>query len=419
MTRVTVDGIDPFLNRIDAILAEIAFSVQLPPSLHGKAVDRYEAVRNHLEATSSIFHDQIEHFYPQGSMAIDATISNRGTDDEYDLDIIAQLGERFRSMSPIEILTELEKGLTGYRGLTVVRQTRCVTIYYADQMHLDISPSLRDVGTLERQSVIMHAKGPKASFDDQEVPMNAYGFGEWYIERTPTELKVVEAFKRRWEDAERRRVKADADVDDVPLQTEFLVKSNTTLALQLIKRFRNVRYADRSGRMPPSVMLSYFAAVAARPGSSLTEALLRITKWIINDIDQATIRNQKLRVENPVYSDDVFTDRWPDTIDQQKRFAADLRDLVRGIERALKGEMLPTELQDWLREMFGDRVVTKAVDQMAMQTRLAAEHGRQGYTKRGSILVPAAPVVITSSQSSAYASPVQGSRHTYFGSNFK
>ncbi|ANP86007.1 nucleotidyltransferase [Rhizobium leguminosarum] len=419
MTRRTVDGIDPFLNRIDAILAEIAFSVQLPPSLHGKAVDRYEAVRKHLEATTSIFYDQIEHFYPQGSMAIDATISNRGTDDEYDLDIIAQLGERFRSMSPIGILTELEKGLIGYRGLTVVRQTRCVTIYYADQMHLDISPSLRDVGTLERQSVIMHAKGPKASDDDQEVPMNAYGFGEWYIERTPTELKVVEAFKRRWEDAEHRRVKADADVDEVPLQTEFVVKSNTTLALQLIKRFRNVRYADRPGRMPPSVMLSYFAGLAARPGSSLTEALLRITKWIINEIEQATIRNQKLRVENPVYSEDVFTDRWPETIDQQKRFAADLRDLVRGIERAVNNEMLPTELQDWLREMFGDRVVTKAVDQMAMQTRLAAEQGRQGYTKRGGILVPAAPVVITSSQSSAYASPVQGSRHTYFGSNFK
>ncbi|KQV39328.1 MULTISPECIES: nucleotidyltransferase [unclassified Rhizobium] len=415
MTRTTLDGIDPFLNRIDAILAEIAFSIQLPPSLHGKAVDRYEAVRKHLEATTSIFHDEIEHFYPQGSMAIDATISTRGTDDEYDLDIIAQLGERFRSMQPLEILTELEKGLIGYRGLTVVRQTRCVTIYYADKMHLDITPSLRDKGTLERQSVIMHAKGPEASDDDQDVPMNAYGFCQWYAERTPLELKVLEAFKRRWEDAEQRAVKADADVDEVPVQTEFIVKSNTTLALQLLKRYRNVRYANRPGRMPPSVMLSYFAGLAAKPGSSLTDALLRIANWIIGEIDQATIRNKTLHVENPVYADDVFTDRWPENVEQQERFARDLRELVKGVEKALNGEMLPTALQDWLREVFGDRVVTKAVDNMVKETRRAADQGTQGYTKRGSILVPAAPAVVTS----IYASPVKASPHTYFGDRLK
>lgn len=146
--------------------------------------------------------------------------------------------------------------------------------------------------------------------------MNAYGFCEWYSERTPLELKVFEAFKRRWEDAEYRSVKADADVDEVPVQTEFVVKSNTTLALQLLKRYRNVKYANRPGRMPPSVMLSYFAGIAAKPGSSLTEALLRIANWIIGEIDQATIRNKTLHVENPVYADDVFTDRWPESVEE-------------------------------------------------------------------------------------------------------
>lgn len=415
MTGITVDGIDPFLNRIDAILAEIAFSVQLPPSLHSKAVGRYEAVRNHLDATTSIFHDQIEHFYPQGSMAIDATISNRGTDDEYDLDIVAQLGARFRSMTPLEILLELEKGLTGYRGLRVVRQTRCVTIYYADNMHLDITPSLRDAGTAERQSVIMHAKGPRASSDDQEVPMNAFGFCQWYNERTPTEIKVFEAFKNRWEHRQRQGITADADVDEVPVQSEFVVKSNTTLALQLLKRYRNIRYANRPGRMPPSVMLSYFAAVASKPGSTLTDALLRISKWIISEIDEASLRGKTLCVINPVYREDEFTDRWPNDIAEQNRFATDLRELVKGIERAVKGELLPTTLQDWLREVFGDRVVTRAVDNMVAETRRVTEYGGQSYTKRGGIMVPA----VASVAMPANASSVRASPHTYYGDRFK
>lgn len=406
----TIDGIDPFANRVDAILAEIAFSVQLPPSLHDKAVGRYDAVRKHLESTSSSFCGQIEHFYPQGSMAIDATISNRGTDDEYDLDIVAQLGEEFLSKSPNYILTELEKALIGYRGLTVIRQTRCVTIYYADNMHLDITPSLRDWGTAERQSVIMHARGPKASDEDFEVPMNAYGFVEWYKKKTPIERRVVAAFSRKWEAQD--RAKADADVDPVPVQTQFVVKNTATLALQLLKRYRNIRYANRSGRMPPSVLLSYYCAMSASSGSSLTEMLLRISRNIVADIANASLYGRLLHVANPVYADDVFTDRWPENADQQNRFASDLKELIRGLEAALSGDMLANRLQDWLREMFGDRVVTKAVDMMARDAQAAAAVGTQGYTKRGGILVPAAagaPIA------AAYTSPVRASPHTYFG----
>jgi hypothetical protein len=408
----TIDGIDPFSNRVDAILAEIAFSVQLPPSLHDKAVGRYDAVRKHLEATSSSFCGQIEHFYPQGSMAIDATISNRGTDDEYDLDIVAQLGDEFLSKSPNYILTELEKALIGYRGLTVVRQTRCVTIYYADNMHLDISPSLRDWGTPERQSVIMHARGPKTSDEDFEVPMNAYGFVEWYKEKTPIERRVVEAFSSRWQIAQ-DRARADADVDPVPVQTQFVVKNTATLALQLLKRYRNIRYANRSGRMPPSVLLSYYCAMAASSGSSLTEMLLRVSRNIIADISNASLYGRLLHVSNPVYADDVFTDRWPENVGQQDRFASDLKELIRGLEAALSGDMLATRLQDWLREMFGDRVVTQAVDHMAREVQAAAAVGSQGYTKRGGILVPAAAGITPAA--TTYASPVRASPHTYFG----
>jgi hypothetical protein len=119
-------GLNPFDDPLDRILAEIALSVQLPPSLHDKAKSRYQAVRRQLEATTAFF-DQIEHFYPQGSMAIDATISTRGTDDEYDLDIVSQLGGRFRGMAALEILTELEAALSDYPVQRVLRQTRCVT----------------------------------------------------------------------------------------------------------------------------------------------------------------------------------------------------------------------------------------------------------------------------------------------------
>lgn len=401
---------NPFDTRLDRILAEIAFNVQLPPSLHRKATDRYKAVRAFLEGTDA-FEDQIEHFYPQGSMAIDATISDRGTDDEFDIDIVAQLGGRFRSMQPNEILDELFDALDGYQGLKVVRQTRCVTLYYADGMHLDITPALREANTPDRQSVITHSKGPIARTDDDFVDMNAYGFASWYTERTPFEVKVVEEFNRRWRLFEAANYRADAEADEVPDQTEFVAKNTATLALQLTKRYRNIRYAAYDGRIPPSVMMSCMAGLVAEPGLTLSQMLLKLCRHIAREIRAASARGELLQVCNPKHEDDVFTDRWPENQKQQIQFARYLDELVEGLEEAM--EMSPGELGDWLREMFGDRVVSRAVDQIAKEAE-AVREGRHSYSPSGKVIMPSAAAAAIATPSAARATPTP-TPHTFFG----
>lgn len=406
---------NPLPTALDRILAEIAFSVQLPPSLHRKATERYRAVREYLEGTEK-FEDQIEHFYPQGSMAIDATISARGTDGEYDIDIVAQLGTRFRGKRPNEILDDLFEALDGYRGLTVKRQTRCVTIYYADGMHLDITPALRDAGYPERQSVIAHSKGPLARPDDTYVPMNAYGFVDWYRERTPEEINVIRDFDRRWRDYAALNNRADADVDEVPDQTEFVVKNTATLALQLIKRYRNIRYAKYDGRIPPSVMLSYFAGCAAKPNTSLADLLTRLCRLIIAAIREASGNQRMLLVANPSYNKDVFTDRWPESVSQQNEFARYLEELVTGLERAKSSKFTAWDLNQWLRNMFGDRVVTAAADRLADELGNAVREASHSYTAKGGIILPAAVGVAAPAVARAATPAV---KHNFYGRKMK
>jgi hypothetical protein len=398
---------NPFSTALDRILAEIAFNVQLPPSLHRKATDRYKAVRTFLEGTHA-FEDQIEHFYPQGSMAIDATISNRGTEDEFDIDIVAQLGGRFRGMKPNDILDELFDALGGYQGLKVVRQTRCVTIYFADGMHLDITPALRQYQARERQSYIAHAKGPFSSPSDKFVPMNAFGFADWYLALTPTEYRVVEEFNRRWRTFEAANFRADADIDEVPDQTEFVVKNTATLALQLLKRYRNIIYADYAGRIPPSVMLSCFAGSVAQSGLTLSQMLIKLCRTIAREIRAASSRGQLLHVANPTYSDDVFTDRWPESPKQQIQFARHLDDLVAGLEAAQN--MSAGELGDWLRETFGGRVVSAAADRLTKEAT-AVREGRHGFSQTGKIVLPSAAIAAPAILPAA-AAPVP---HTFYG----
>lgn len=400
-------GRNPFDDPLDRILAEIAMSAQLPPSLHRKATERYPAVCRHLEADPG-FADQIEHFYPQGSMAIDATISNRGTDDEYDLDIVSQLGGRFRTMDPLAILLALERALATYPVKKVVRQTRCVTLYYEDRMHLDVTPGLRAYGTSEREGVITHAKGPIRAADDRFVDMNAYGFAEWYRGRTPVEYALAKALQDRWRML--GEIRAEAEVDDVPDQCAFVVKNTATLALQLLKRFRNIRYADYDGRIPPSVMLSYYAGLAAKPDTSLSEILIRIANWIIGDIGRASLYGRRLHVANPVCETDVFTDRWPETVGQQDEFAGHLKELVAGLEAIRRGELFADRLMEWLRTQFGGRVVTRAADRMAAEIGAAVQTAGHGYTRRGGLLLPSAGVAAVAKPSLVAARP-----HTFFG----
>ncbi|WLA47847.1 hypothetical protein QIH80_40615 [Bradyrhizobium elkanii] len=234
-------------------------------------------------------------------MAIDATTSTRGTDDEYDLDIVAEI--EGPDLGPEALLDDLEAALESYPVSKVVRQTRCITLYYADGMHLDITPSRRRAPK-EKEGEIPHAKKGTRSDPARYVPMNSYAFGKWYCARTPTEERFALALNRQlYEQA--GIAFAAADVEDVPPQTPLIIKSVTTVALQLIKRHRNIAYATETGRIPPSVMLSCHAGHAARPGMRLAEMLIRQARWTARAIDDAAKRGQLLVVPNPNFRSSV------------------------------------------------------------------------------------------------------------------
>jgi hypothetical protein len=385
---------DPFLHPLDAILADIAIAVQLPPGLHAKGAGRYEAVRTYAEREGSPLQGRVLRFYPQGSMAIDATTSTRGTDDEYDLDIVATLDVE-PDAAPDAVLDLLYRSIEGYpTSQKVERQTRCVTVRYADQMHLDITPSSRLPHGAERESHIFHANPADPARLHFHVPMNAYGFGLWYQGRTPQELRFAHAFDERLRKAYDYEILKDAEVDEVPGQVPLTVKSVTTVALQLLKRFRNIAYAESVGRIPPSVMMSCFAGQAAQPGLSLSDMVLRQARLIAACLRQAGTRQEKIIVLNPVFPRDCFTDRWPESLSQQEEFAAKLTALADGLEYFKRNEVDLETLQGWLREQFGGYVVSSAVKRFNLRAGRAVQQGTTGYTPRGGLYVPCAPALV-------------------------
>ncbi|MGI4763799.1 MAG: nucleotidyltransferase domain-containing protein [Janthinobacterium lividum] len=408
------DGLDPFDDPLDAFLADIAISVQLPPGLHAKADARYEAVRTYAEREGSPLHGLIRRFYPQGSMAIDGTISTRGTDDEFDLDIVASL-DVAPEADPDAVLDALYRSLDGYpTGRAVERQTRCVTVRYADRMHLDITPASRLPGDVERESHIFHANPDEPRSKHGHVPMNAYGFAAWYRDRTPLEPRFAKSFNGRMF-AALDGARAAAEVDDIPEQVPLIVKSVTTVALQLLKRFRNVTYAGRSGRIPPSVMMSCFAGHAAEVGIGLTDMVIRQARLIAMAIRRATERRETVMVVNPTFPRDCFTDRWPENLSQQEEFAAKLTALADGLVRLRRNGADLETMRDWLREQFGDRVVTASLQRFNARTGRAVRTGTQAYSKKQGVYVPSAPAIIGLGSAAASSKAIAATPHTFRG----
>lgn len=396
---------DPFTDPLDAVLAEIAVNIQLPPGLHAKAADRYEAVRRYIERPGSPLEGRVSCFYPQGSMAIDATTSTRGTDDEYDLDIVAEIDGP--DLGPEALLDDLEAALEGYHVSRIVRQTRCVTLYYADGMHLDVTPSRRRAPK-EKQGEIPHAKKGSRSDPPRYVPMNSFSFGQWYCARTPTEERFALALNRRlYEQA--GIAFAVADVEEVPAQTPLIIKSVTTVALQLLKRHRNNIYANATGRIPPSVVLSCHAGHAARPGLGLAEMVIRQARWTARAIDDAAEYGRLLSVPNPEFPAEHFTDRWPESQAQQNAYSRHLHTLANNLEAARNGNVQLEDLQEWLRDQFGDRVVTRSVKAFNQRIGRQVQAQQHGYTRAGGLFVPA---IIGTATSMA---PVAARAHTNMG----
>ncbi|WP_060849462.1 nucleotidyltransferase domain-containing protein [Methylobacterium aquaticum] len=407
---------DPLEDPLDALLVDVAVRVQLPPGLHAKACGRGESVCNHIDRKGSPLEGRVLRFYPQGSMRIDATISTRGTDEEYDLDYVAELDEHHLA-PPDAVLDLVHQALRDYpTRRAVVRQTRCVTVFFADGMHVDVTPSALLPHGAERESHIFHANPEKPANEHSHVPMNAYGFGDWYNDRTPVERRFADAVNRRIYEAAGTEIRADAQFDEVPDQVPLIVKSVTTVALQLIKRHRNVVYAGETGRIPPSVMLSCIAGEVSSPGLPLSDMVIRLARAIARKLMAASARREKVSVVNPIFPNDQFTDRWPENRRQQDDYAAKLTELADGLEYIKRHGSSLEDTQDWLRDRFGSHVVASSIRRFNERTGRAVQSGEHAYTSRGRLYVPSRPALIGLGGATAAATaPARAVAHTFRG----
>jgi hypothetical protein len=402
-------------STVDVMLADVAIRIQLSPTDYQRAVDHYHAISNWLERDDSILKGCVRDFYPQGGFAIGATVARHSSDDEFDIDVMADISYRL-DVDPEHALATLHDAIRGERGSRYYartdRKTRCSTVNY-EGMHLDVTPKVRIGGTVEKTGLIFHSKAEEP-WAKKSLFANPHGFAEWFNAQTPPDQDFGAFFEMRSLDYDRARalITKRADAVPVPEQCPAYQKSRAVIALQLIKRWRNLaydkRYADR--RLPPSVLLAYYVATHANCTTTLAEELSLQVETMVAVIGEAHDQGRKIMVRNPMCHEDVLTDRWPEDLSDQAVFIHELIGLAAKLRR-LRSDISLAEMQQILEDLFGEKPARSAVKDYIQ--RVGSDVGSTGsHFLPGKAAIPAALAgVAVTSPSVVKSAP----SHRFFG----
>jgi len=387
----------------DALLFEIAKRIQLSPTNYRVAVERYQTISEYLDRDGSPLRGLVTRLYPQGSMAVGSVITSKFENDEFDIDVIAELNIS-QNAQPSLVLDTLFNALNGEKGSRyygkVERCSRCVKVQY-DGMHLDVTPSIFLPGKQERASIIFHANEAEPRNLHYIVIANPWGFAEWFKKQMPESVLYLNAMDKML-------------TEPVPDAESLNSKAKPLIALQLIKRWRNKVYDLREGRMPPSVMLSCLIAHNAGHRMSLFDELVAQAACLLEYFSTHTEQGKLVTIDNPkCLGEDIFTDRWPENLAAQRLFTNDLKILNAKLAQLSKDRTLEG-CQKVMADLFGERSTTLAMDEIAKSYGMKAHSGGlHHHSKSGAIALSASGISAGIGSGISYATP----KNTFFGSD--
>jgi hypothetical protein len=399
---------------LDDLLLDVVTVIELSDHDREVAENRYRQLKQHLERPSSPLREFLLNnsslIYPQGSMAIGATIISGIDEDRFDVDALIDMKVPGH-WSDDDALDQLFVALQGFPGARkILRCTRCVQIQFAF-MHMDVT--ILDPAAAprpERIGEIFHSPDAGPSY---RVPANPYGFGIWFrstvVYPAQEYLDEVKARRRAYgiDRLTPLSLVEKAEQEKLPPVIPPRIDAQQVHALKLLKRYLNRRYEERRLRRPPSVYLTKKASTCGHEPNGLTSQLQRLAGAIKLDMDVAVLINNGPDERNPTYEPDRLNDRWPVTQGDRRMLADDMSHLIESLERARRAEF--KDMVAIVADLFGERVTNRSVETF-MKRMDRRSNRRTLHVERGTgAIIPATAVAAPAVAKSAVEVP----RHNF------
>lgn len=348
----------PFKSDLDYLLAEVARALQLTPEQYALAVKHYIAVGEWLAAPDSPIARYRPWIYAQGSMALETTVRPR-SHEEYDLDLVCQMLTTGLSAMDVYRLVYNRLDAHGVYRKMLEPMNRCARLTYEHDFHLDIIAAEPDA---ERGGTAILVPDRELK---ERTPSNPLGFVGWFTARSRVPLKELRA-----------------KVDPVPQPTPSDEKPALTIAVQLMKRRRDMVCDEETA--PRSIVLTTMAGEYYSGTDCVFTAMTEIVAGIQRRIVAA--HPGRITVCNPTNDGEEFCESFegPGRYQEFKRFITQLeRDLAR------IGAARGPELYTILEETFGEEPVKKAVKSYGERHKAKRDTGTLPFSSAGGLSIVA------------------------------
>jgi hypothetical protein len=314
-------------SEAESLLVDLAATLEVPSSRY-EAVERsYKSLCSWLERPDSCLAAHPVDVYVQGSFRLGTVIRPFDREEDYDLDVVCQFAISKATRPQISLYSDLGQEIVAYarhHGMSAPDPwRRCWTLNYADgaQFHMDVLPSVPDG---QRQRQIREAARMAQDFVDQSISItdsqhhnyrrisddwpasNPNGYADWFHGR----MRIVFDMRRR----ALALAESRADVAEIPA---FRVKTPLQSAIQILKRHRDIRFAEDSTGKPASIIITTLAAHAYRQETTIGGALLSILARMDAFIET---RGEIAWIANPSDPRENFADFWADDPDLKAGF---------------------------------------------------------------------------------------------------
>lgn len=338
------------------ILEFICQELEISESRYQEAKNRYKTISDWL-ADSDDYRLMFSKIYSQGSFRHGTTVKPIGR-EEFDVDLVCHLKFVNSGTSPQEINKLVGDRLRAngrYEGM-IERIKRGWRINYANEFHLDITPSIKNPGCQNGGELV-----PDRKLQEWK-PSNPEGYAKWFDYRASLQPFVVEEFA------------AKAEILPFPAQSRF--KGVLKRAVQIFKHHRDLYFQDKDSKIKPiSIIVTTLAAkayeycVGNRRYDSDLDLLMDVLQLMKGFIEVHNVNGCAFYVvPNETTAGENFAEKWNEDNRRADAFYDWHRDAVATLTGflSLAGSGLDV-IVGKLSESFGADVVRKSVNRYTQQ----------------------------------------------------
>ena len=345
-----------YKNQLEELYEKIVASINISEEMFDAAEAEYKKLGKWIEDNTPQYDIDI---YPQGSFALGTVVKPFDREDEYDLDLVCEYQKDYgldaRQLKTKEVRSILDRYA---RAKAIKEKRRCWQVTYAHNahFHMDVVPAVKRARFI---SITDHNE----EFDIYEyIGSNPKDYAEWFKNRQLAQYVAIKT-NLLFEMRKSGRI-INGAVDPIK---EYKIKTPLQKAIQILKRHRDILFADDDNNIKPiSIIITTLAAELYQNDITIYDTLSSFFSGAKSYIEDNK-RGAEYHIDNPTYTGgekENFAEKWNTHPERAKAFFDWLEtakhDLIDSFESAQDDPEVATILESSLgesvaRSVFGSK----------------------------------------------------------------